>query len=234
MAVAHVQTIQYTEQGGADGVMTTGSITVSANALLIVGLATFDAGSGNTSAASVTLNGVTPFTEDRTDVATADTDHGISIWSLAGASAGTHTVTVTMASGGAHFDTTIYVTEVSGALTSAGYLDGAGASATGSSTTPASGSMTGTATDFFYALALSESVTGTPASSWGTIPANGSMTTASHLRSAIAYLENPGSASQNGAFTGFTSAPWACAIVAYKVGAGGGGGGGNSLAWITA
>jgi|SoiMethySBSTD1v2_1073268.scaffolds.fasta_scaffold107423_2 hypothetical protein len=225
--VSHDETITGSEAPGADAVFDTGSITLASASLVLGVFAGFEPGAGSPRLVATTgcqLDATTNFTVGIAGQNSPDGDHAVGLWYLANAASGSHTVRFTLTS--AQTDLTVYVMEVLGAATSSP-ADSAGASANGTSTTPATGNHVATNTDnFWIAAATSESTTGTPANGTGwTIPTNGSQTTSGRKRSAVEYIANPGTATEDGNFTGFTSAGWAALVMPFKAAAGGGGGG---------
>ena len=219
-AVAHVQT-SVTKEGSGDNNLTTAAMTVTAGSLLIVSANTWT-GAGEFAVSSVQLDGATDFTHDQT--AASDAYSRVELWSLANVAGGSHTVTVTWA-GGAPYKT-VYLTEVSGAATSLPQ-DGAGATATGSGTSPSTGPFSATGTSFWIVAVGLGGTTFTAGAGW-TIPTNGSET--DNLGTAIEYQANPGTSPLTGDFTTATGA-WGIIGMAYKVapGAGATGAGGRRM-----
>lgn len=222
-AVTFDETGIASELTGADATQDTASITVAAGSLLVNTFASFDPGAGSphlTLTTGCTLDGSTNFTSGIAGQNSGSGDHAVGMWYLPNVGAGSHFARNVFTS--AQTDTTLYLSEIIGAATSS-VADGAGVSTSGTSTTPASGAFSASASDdAWIGAAMSESATGTPVagSGWGNLA---SMTTASHLRSAVEFIMNPGATSENGNFTGFTSAGWAALVFAFKAAAGGGG-----------
>lgn len=206
-AVAHVQTVN-AQDSNSGTTLATGSFTTGAAALLIAAVAYYD----NPAITSVQLDGSTTFALNVAKVSATDgAIHG-AIYSLPNVSAGSHTVTVTWASATLYKD--LFVTEVSGAATTA-ELDGAGASNSGTSAACSSGSYAATVTSFWHGLAVApNSVTFTAGGGGWAIPTNGTLLAGAS--SAVEYLANPGSSPQTAAMT-ITNKAWVCIGVAYKV-----------------
>jgi len=222
MAVAHVQTVSANDGDG--GTTATGpSITTTAGNLLIGVLYGFDPGAGNPTCSAASWNSVAGTQAITKQAASTDSRIYIFYWENVAAFTGAATFTVSANAGWS-----IFLTEVSGAATSSS-LDGAGASAASTSTTPASGNFTAAASDSWWHAAFGAEIsTGsiTVGSGW-TIPTNGTLQTTSGTGSpreaGVEYRANPGS---TGPFTGdftISSAAWAAAVVVFKVASGGGG-----------
>lgn len=224
MAVAHVQTVKTAR--GFDGTSTlTRSITATSGNLLLAAVCIKDTGSGNPTCSGVTWNGAAM--TQRITRQTSTTDSRIYIFSLANITGATANVVATLNSAGPVG--ALFVVEVSGAATSS-EEDGVGASATGSSTNPASGNFTASAADDFWLACFVNEAAGSDAtiaagSGWTQDATNGRHTDGSAgARSGVEYRENPGSAGAfNGNFTAATGA-WSAAVFAFKAAAGGGGG----------
>jgi hypothetical protein len=219
-AVAHVATIKVNDTTPGT-TWTTTTVTPSTGELLIVGLVAYR--SGGTFTVTATWNG-NALTEDKTITSTNGADvFRASIFSLPNVTSATAGVAFTF-SAATDFKTA-FVMRVSGAATSS-ITDGTGGSATGSSTTPATGAMTSTNSDDFWVSVMgnidgSNPSTVTAGAGW-TIPTNGSETNgASEVVGGIEYIANPGATSKNGQWT-ITSSQWNVVGMAYKASAGGG------------
>lgn len=221
MAVAHVQTVKQ-EFDSTGGTTVSKSVTLTGGNLVIVGVCLVDTGSGNPTCSGVTWNGAA-LNQDKTQQ-TSTTDSRIYVFSLANIAGATANITITrnIALPRGCF----FVIEVSGAATSSP-ADGAGASATGSSTNPASGNFTAGLTDDFWVGLFVNEATGADAtiaagSGWSIDATNGIHTSGTTgARSAMEYRANPVSAGPfNGNFTAATAA-WSALVFAYKAASGG-------------
>jgi hypothetical protein len=208
--VAHVATYNDQFSGFTSSQTTTSQSFTGGNAVIIT-ILTY-AGGGADTANSVKLDNTTAFTSAIAVQFFATT--GMSIWILPNISGGSHSTTITWPSGATYFS--IYTTEASG-ITNSSPVDGAGASAQGSGTTPSCGSYAGTGTDFWWAF--SNAFPPVTAGGTWTVPTNGSE---SFLGSAVEYKANPGSTPQSGDFNA-ASGTWASICTAFKVAAAGGG-----------
>lgn len=227
MAVAHVQTLK-AHFHGSELTPATASMTFAAGGpLAIVTVLTYDT-TTTVAPSSVKLDATTSFAKalDSGDFASGSDHVRITIWYLENIASGAHTATATYAS---VFVSTLFITEVSGAATSSA-ADGAGTFASGSTTTPASGSFTAANTDDFWWSAVTSAVWVNPATfTAGTgwtipTPTSGSEETDSSqwLCGAVEYIQNPGTASENGQWTTKSGLNIAT-VSAFKVAGGGGG-----------
>lgn len=206
MPVAHVQTAKSVYHAG-ETTEVTASITFTAGGLAIVTVMNYENNLATAVPTSVKLDGTTNFSlvMDSGDFV-GGTDHlSISVWCLENVSAGSHSATVTFTHVGV---ATLFITEASGCVSSSA-ADGAGAFASGSSTTPASGSYVASAANDFWLAAVTGSAWAAPAtfaagSGW-TIPTptSGSEETDSNfwLCGAVEYIANPGTNTENGQWT---------------------------------
>jgi hypothetical protein len=209
-AVAHVQTIEYSDSGGDSTTTTTGSvITLTAGRLLVVTVVGW--GTGPPVVTNIQLDGTTALTAAGGLGAVGD------VWAyqryLPNVPSGSHGVTVTydmLAS----WDS-IFLTEISGAATTSP-LDGTCATASGNSATPASGNVSGVATSFYIGGFGIGNAGGVTAGSGKTIPTNGISSVAT---GAMEYVANPGSTPQNLDFSGVSSSAWVAVGCAYKIAA---------------
>lgn len=202
-AVAHVQTTKTTDNV-ASTTTTSGSITLTAGNLLAACIPYLPPGSETIS--SVQLDGSTSFTSVLS--IKLDTTSGAAVYYLANVAGGSHTVTVTY-SGAVTYDT-IYLTEISGAKRTSP-VDGAGASATGGSTTPASGNYTTLGSSFAYGCIYDVNTTTFTAGSGWTSPSSDLTGTPG---SGVEYKAAPGTTTQNADATGDNVA-WAAVGVAF-------------------
>lgn len=229
MAVAHSQTRNDPfNSGSIANPETTGSLTTSAGSLLLCAVATYAASTTAAPVSTVKLDASTNFTKARELEATVGGIHiRVSIWYLENAASGTHTCEVTYnLSGAGHDVDSIWFTEATGVATSSS-LDGAGASTSGTSNAPASGSYTTVGTSFIYGCAAGDQsanpATINAGSGW-TIPTNGKVTDGSqYITGAVEYKANPGGTSHNADFSWGSSANWVSVGVAFLVAGGGGG-----------
>lgn len=211
-AVAHVATTEFNDGAASSTTLVSGSITTSAGELLVLLVV-----SASQTTSTVGESGGGTFTKR------GELQNGASasaaIWSLPNASGGSHTYTVTFA-GASAYDSA-WLMRVSGAATSA-ELDGSCATATGSSTTPASGSFTTAGTSFLAGVESSNdtsSAATTPGSGW-TQPTN----YASGVNiGSVDYKANPGGTSHTADFTTDTAGDWAAVGCGFKVAGAAGG-----------
>lgn len=219
MAVAHVQTLSAADTDL--GTTATGpSITTTAGNLLIATLFGFDPGSGNPTCSASSWNSTAGTQAITRQNGTTDSRVYVFYWMNIGGATSAPTFTVSASS-----RWIVIVTEVSGAAT-ASALDGAGASATGSGTSAASGNFTGSVSDgFVYGAFGSEIATGTITSAGWTIPANGTLQSSggANLEAGVEYKANPGSAGPHNTDFAISSSAWAAAVVIFKAASGGGG-----------
>jgi len=217
MPVAHVATLR-NNVNTAGATLAGSSVTVNAGETLFVGIATYRA-AGTFTFSSVTWNGL-PMTEDKTITIGPGTDIiRTSIFSLYVAAGATAAPQITCS---ASVDaSTIFVMRSSGGATSS-IQDGAGASQTGTSANPATGTGSAVNTDDFW-VAMIGTDAGAVSNSWTagssfTIPTNGAETNGStNVSSAIEYLANPGSLTAAASATmGGGSATWGAVLMAYK------------------
>lgn len=230
MAVAHVQTVRTSDHTGVGTAVTLPSYSTGAAALVLVAVAAHDGGAGNPTITQVQLDATTNSSPDKVQLASSGDSRGY-IFSFPNVGSGAHTIIVTRSSAPVSIEA--YVMEVSGAATSSP-TDGAGSSTTGTSTNPASGNFTSSASDSFWLGFFMNENGGTDAtvaagSGW-TMPAdpNGRVTGATGgVVSGVEYRANPASTGPfNAQFTA-ASATWVALQQPYKVAGGGGGGGGD-------
>lgn len=217
-AVAHVQTVNASDNDTLTG-LTGPTLTTSSGNLLAVVAYGYDPGLGNPTVTNVVFNSVTNATPDITVHGALDSR--LYIFHFENIAAVTGAVTGTVSAAAVWI---VFAIEISGCAT-ASALDGAGSSATGSSTAPAPGAFSAAATTGFTLSAFGAeiatgSITGL-SSPWVT-PTNGTKqdaTVASREAGVQYQLASP--ASVNGTWT-ISSAPWAACQVVYKVAAAGG------------
>jgi hypothetical protein len=216
-AVAHVQTTLTTD-GSFGSPITTGSITLTATNLLVAHVMCWDGAAGCSDVASITLSGgggSFTFAKRQFD---GNSQGRVEQWYLANVPAGAKTADMAWSGGGGYV--AIYLTEASGIATTSP-LDGTCVSASGNSTSPASGNVSGAASSFYMGgvAAVTESTSFTAGTS-KTIPTNGS--TLSTMASAVEYYANPGSTPQNMNYTLGAGSQWGAIGCAYKVPVAGG------------
>jgi hypothetical protein len=204
-AVAHLQTITGNNSTGTTS-DTSASLTASAGDLWIASECYFDTAAPS----SVQLDGSTAFTQARSDLPGGS--FRMAIYYLENVSSGSHTVTFNYPSSVAF--KRWFVTRVSGAATSAS-LDGAGAHATGTSTSAASGTFTTIGTSFIYGLACTGGgfpLTWTAGSGW----TEGTQGPGS-FGGIAEYKANPGTTSHDATATLDSSQTWGASGVAFKI-----------------
>jgi hypothetical protein len=218
MAVAHVQTTE-TKFNSSLSTVTTSAVSYTGGNLLICTICGFHSGATVQNVSTVKLNGTTAFSSrGDTGVFTSGSSNiRIQTYYLENVAGGSSTVTVTWA--GAVDVATVYVTEVSGAATSSS-TDGVGASASGTSTTPASGAFSASSSTDFWIGAVcgpfpANPATMTAGAGW-TIPAGGKETNgSSFLVSSVEYMANPGATSENAQWT-TDSGFWVASVYPFK------------------
>lgn len=215
LEAAHIHTENASDGPSASTTTTIASYTASAGNLITCATMTF--GSGGAPDVSGIARGGQSFTLGRREDASDTGTQLVEIWYLANASSTTNNIVATWASTPSY--RLLICSEFSGVATSSP-LDGAGGG-TSSSGTTANVTYSATGSSLFYgAVAAGSSGSFSANNSW-TIPTNGS--DASNMPGAVAYLDSPGSASQEVSFN-IDSSSWGVVGVAF-VDAGGGGGG---------
>lgn len=204
-----------THYHSSETTVVTAALSITAGNAAIVTISQFQSGGVTAPVTSCKLDNTTDMDLDRDtgNFVSGSFNIRISTFSLRNLAAGSHSATAVVSA----LVTTTHITEASG-LTAA-LADGS-ARASGTSTTPASGAYTSSATTEFW-YGVTAGLFGTPAtlvagSGWA-IPVNGSESDGSQwLCSAVETLTNPGTATENAEFTNGTSAFWVALVVAYR------------------
>jgi hypothetical protein len=221
---AHDVTTVTSHNAGTQNIDVAAFTVANNDSTIVVGVCLFDAGSGDPRVTSVALDLTgTAFAEGHAHQQSPDTDHNVYQWYLAGVSSGSHQVRVVKTATAPNAG--VIVSVFSGGATSSP-LDGTGASANGTSTTPASGTLASqTQSDsLVVATLLTESTSASATVTQGTnytIPTNGSRTDGSGGIPVCGqeYRLNPGGTSNNPGFTS-DNVGWAEIGNAYKIAGG--------------
>lgn len=204
MAAAFVQSI--TTGGSGGGTYVTNSITPTAGNTVVAVIGSYDGGGGPATVVSITLSGGGSFSLAK---ASSGTVNRCEIWYLSNVAGGAQTATVTF-SGSFGFQD-VFLVELSG-ITNSSPVDGAGATATGTSTTPSSGAYTILATSIAVGGTQAAGLASFTASAGWTTPASGVEAGSS---GAAVHYRVPGSTSVTSGGTLNDSRAWAETGVAF-------------------